>query len=92
MHIEKGGSERFLLTESRELVAAKDRSGRLSSIEAPNLGDIATKIRGVKNEVDTSRRTGSSAKVTATTARGGGAQKPNVPLSSNAVVGANSPQ
>ena len=88
LHIEQGGTKRFLLTETREKIAAKDRSGKLLPIEAPNLNDIAAKIRGVKNANDV--QTGSTtARKGTRDARKGSGDKPNVPVPVNEVSRAN---
>ena len=49
--IKRDGNEdkRYLLTTATAEAYAKDRSGKLSKFEKPNLADIAKKIRGEKN-------------------------------------------
>jgi phage nucleotide-binding protein len=42
---EEGTQKRVLITQATERLVAKDRSGKLSTIEAPDLGAIFTKIR-----------------------------------------------
>lgn len=43
-----GNIQRTLVTQPSDKVSAKDRSGKLSQNEKPNLGDIAQKIKGRK--------------------------------------------
>lgn len=43
---ETGLIDRFLLTQKTDKIMAKDRSGKLDRLEAPNLKVIAQKIRG----------------------------------------------
>lgn len=47
LHIEdaKDAQQRFLLTSTRENVVAKDRSGKLDTLEPPNMSLIVQKIR-----------------------------------------------
>jgi phage nucleotide-binding protein len=42
---ETGVTKRILVTEKSDKLVAKDRSGKLQKFEAPNLNEIATKIR-----------------------------------------------
>lgn len=46
---DKGELKRFLQTFSDVQYIAKDRSGKLSSLESPNLGQVFQKIRGLLN-------------------------------------------
>jgi phage nucleotide-binding protein len=43
----EGVTQRALMTDSDGLWSAKDRSGRLAGWEAPDLGQIITKMRGI---------------------------------------------
>ena len=44
---DEGNKHRALLTDSDGLWQAKDRTGKLEEWEAPNIGDIITKVTGV---------------------------------------------
>jgi len=48
MGINKDNGDRYLLTQPRENIVAKDRSGKLNMIESPNLKAIVAKIRQTK--------------------------------------------
>lgn len=43
---ESGEKQRYLATQATDVYIAKDRSGKLSEFEKPNLAEIAKKIRG----------------------------------------------
>jgi hypothetical protein len=43
---ETGQKQRALITQPTDKIVAKDRSGKLSDMEKPNLNDIANKVRG----------------------------------------------
>jgi hypothetical protein len=45
---DEGASQRALMCDSDSSWLAKDRSGKLDKWEAPNLGEIITKIGGTK--------------------------------------------